>query len=693
MSQETALWLNTMQLIGFTEKRGTAWHYRANLQDVDPVTGHVGNHYDGPIPVEHVRRRLFDWRAVEVVLPDVRTDEGVTVATSTHKAIAHGTTGELFGIFTAGYQPHQYQDRLLADVGTILDTHSTDLGIASAGLLKKGARAYVTVELPDTVSTPQGVEFRPFLVAAGSHDGSLSTTYKAAVQAVVCHATDTEIIDGYWRGKVQDHPTALESRHTDGFEIAVRGVPFTEKVSSEHRYWARQVERVVTPKRQAELGAVSSRVGRNTAPGWVEARELTPVAHEIGTPIDLTERLAPVLDDRISASDLWWLIGYWFGNGHSNSRKGSVSFSVPDHRPELIERIALLVKALGGSGNWAQKQGCRQITLTHHGLATTLSEFKRPGWAQKVLPVWVESISLELQRALVQGYYDADGSVDTTEGCILVSVSLDGLLGLRRILARLGIPSSIRRGSDPVLRSNIQGRQVHAQEQYSIRFWQNVAQLGYTTRFKGQFSHPYIEDGFLWSRVESIRSWEGIVWPITTQTHEYVTAFGLSHNCDNTLAAALSEEGRQIKIKHSRYSNEKVTDIRDALKILHVTSDAFAASVAELCETTVTDTEWYAFLDEYVPVPKDKGPSQSIADKKRSALIRMWTSDARVSPWRGTAFGVVQAGNTWMSHESTVRGVDARAERNMINAITSKSAEHDTLVLSSLHKVLARSRG
>src|SRR3954454_17749444 len=58
MSKETLHHLNTNTLIGNTDARGTAWHYRAEYQ------GTESNHYTGPIPVEDVRRRLFHWEAV-----------------------------------------------------------------------------------------------------------------------------------------------------------------------------------------------------------------------------------------------------------------------------------------------------------------------------------------------------------------------------------------------------------------------------------------------------------------------------------------------------------------------------------------------------------------------------------------------------------------------------------------------------
>lgn len=193
MSRETMQWLNTNTLIGFTDKRGTAWHYRASDQ------GAESNHYAGAIPVADVERRLFNWQAlsvpVSVTLPatiDTMTSIDASgamvrsVALPDRQAIAHSETGDVFGIFKSGYEIHQYREWLLNTVSTLL---SDTLSIGSAGLLKAGALAWVSVEVPDTVRTPEGVEFRPNLLATTSHDGSLSTTYKRVVTNVVCDNT------------------------------------------------------------------------------------------------------------------------------------------------------------------------------------------------------------------------------------------------------------------------------------------------------------------------------------------------------------------------------------------------------------------------------------------------------------------------------------------------------------------------
>ena len=178
MSQETMTWLNENVLVGFTAKRGHAWHYR---QGAD-------NHYVGAIPVEDVENRLFDWQAERWQPQAIKMDENGIESITDHGriAIVRPDTREILGYFTEGYEIHQYDEWLLESVATILDD---ELSIGSAGLLRKGAVAWVQVEVPENIETPEGVVFRPHLLAATSLDGSLSTTYKRTITNVVCDNT------------------------------------------------------------------------------------------------------------------------------------------------------------------------------------------------------------------------------------------------------------------------------------------------------------------------------------------------------------------------------------------------------------------------------------------------------------------------------------------------------------------------
>ncbi len=76
------------------------------------------------------------------------------------QAICRSDDHSVMGIFGPGYIRHQYPEWLLTAVADLLDD---DLAISSAGLLRGGAIAWVEVSMPDTITTPEGVAFRPNL--------------------------------------------------------------------------------------------------------------------------------------------------------------------------------------------------------------------------------------------------------------------------------------------------------------------------------------------------------------------------------------------------------------------------------------------------------------------------------------------------------------------------------------------------
>ena len=185
MSRETFEWLNNYTLIGNTDIRGTAWHHRVDHQGMEP------NHYPLAIPVEDVNRRLFNWEAVEC--PMYYKPNGDYVLIEDRKVIMRSDTHTVMGVFKAGYNPHQYNEWLLENVASILDD---ELGISSAGLLRGGAQAWVEVSVPETITTPEGVEFLANLLATTSFDGSLATTFKRSRQDTVCDNTRDAALAG-----------------------------------------------------------------------------------------------------------------------------------------------------------------------------------------------------------------------------------------------------------------------------------------------------------------------------------------------------------------------------------------------------------------------------------------------------------------------------------------------------------------
>ena len=195
MSRETAEHLNTGVLVGMTDKRGKAWHYRADLQtewfyvteDGRIVEG-VGNHYPGAIPLEDVRGRLFNWEPLTApVYADV---DGKMVAIPNQvRVYPSDDPSHTFWIAKESYQPHEYGDTLGSSLADLLDTPGSELGISSAGLLKNRAVGWVEVSVPDSVTTPEGIEFRPNILATTSLNGTVATTWKRTATMVVCDNT------------------------------------------------------------------------------------------------------------------------------------------------------------------------------------------------------------------------------------------------------------------------------------------------------------------------------------------------------------------------------------------------------------------------------------------------------------------------------------------------------------------------
>lgn len=167
--------------------------------------------------------------------------------------------------------------------------------------------------------------------------------------------------------------------------------------------------------------------------------------------------------------------------------------------------------------------------------------------------------------------------------------------------------------------------------------------------------------------------------------------------CDNTLDIALGEGGASFKLKHTKNSGMRIADAREALSIMHADDAAFEAEIERLTNTVVTDAQLVAFLDAVKPIPAvvetkggGNGRGWTMATNYRDAIVALLNNDARVAPWQGTAFGVLQAVNTYRLHESQVKGdAHSRSERNMLDTLTGKGAEADNSALEALSRVLA----
>jgi hypothetical protein len=352
---------------------------------------------------------------------------------------------------------------------------------------------------------------------------------------IICHAAGTPMLhDGEWV-PVEQHPTFRGFRETESRVIHVWGLPFKEVVTPEHRYWAKWVD-----GRRAKLRSAD----------WCEAQDLDR-RHYIGTPIDMQVEQPPPIavwrrrigergpDGRVTAGstygteyealecfydpEFWWVVGQWWGDGHVAGRY-SVGITMSNAYPELKERLLDYLAKIGRTPTIVDRPGCQQIIWSWADINAWLRTWKK-GPSRKTPPAWVERLPLDLQARLVDGYADADGWRTDVEVRI-TSIHLEGLLVLRRVLARLGHAATIRKGSAPRVEKFPNGVTSMSQQKYDLRWTQRQERYAVT--------RTHIADGYLWSKIRSVEV-GGVekFAPIKTKDSRYITHFGLSHNCDD----------------------------------------------------------------------------------------------------------------------------------------------------------------
>jgi len=158
--------------------------------------------------------------------------------------------------------------------------------------------------------------------------------------------------------------------------------------------------------------------------------------------------------------------------------------------------------------------------------------------------------------------------------------------------------------------------------------------------------------------------------------------------CDNTRHIALGEDSEQIKIRHTANSALRLNNARNALNIVHELEDAFGKEIEQLLSMPFSDQQFEKFLTKLIPV-KDTESKQAItrADNTKAEFLTLWREDDRVSPWRGTAFGVMQAVNTHRQHLRPTRKGNLLVERTMLESLNGKIQTLDAQALKLVNAI------
>lgn len=211
MSLETREWLHNNVKVGFTAKRGAAWWAYDGINSVDDFGNR--NHYPRAIPLNDIFTDLPAFRTpvisapLQVVYEDPdNTGQFITHTDASRQVILRPDNKAVYGVFGDRYVIHQYKEWLIGLASDLLDTSTSDLGIANVVTLRNGAQAAVQFELPENVTTGEGLVLRPSLLIVSSLDGSLATEAKMVVTNVVC--------DNTMRAAFSEKGASAKAKHT-----------------------------------------------------------------------------------------------------------------------------------------------------------------------------------------------------------------------------------------------------------------------------------------------------------------------------------------------------------------------------------------------------------------------------------------------------------------------------------------------
>jgi hypothetical protein len=168
--------------------------------------------------------------------------------------------------------------------------------------------------------------------------------------------------------------------------------------------------------------------------------------------------------EQLLNKDFWRLVGYWLAEGSLSQYKNQrqIIFYLGKHETKIIKDISKLIKETTNRKPYISSKynNVTKIEFSDKSLYMFLKQFRNVPYkvGQKIVPIWVEKLSLESQRELLIGYYLGDN---------FISVSKQLLKSIQRILLRFNI--LIPMFEDNKRKSGfIDGRLCNFQTSYSL---------------------------------------------------------------------------------------------------------------------------------------------------------------------------------------------------------------------------------
>lgn len=146
--------------------------------------------------------------------------------------------------------------------------------------------------------------------------------------------------------------------------------------------------------------------------------------------------------------EFWYVIGLLAGEGYAQNRNGSATIFFTNNDEKLIQKVYEYFRKLDLNPTIRKPHRGKSAKEVYVSSVEFFRLFKHLGIAEnsskKKVPSQIFSARLEDIKAFLQGYFDAEGTVDRARPKItVVSASLELLRGVRHLLLRFGIKSQL----------------------------------------------------------------------------------------------------------------------------------------------------------------------------------------------------------------------------------------------------------
>ena len=248
-----------------------------------------------------------------------------------------------------------------------------------------------------------------------------------------------------------------------------------------------------------------------------------------------------VKSDLLLDSDFWRLVGYWVAEGSlvRGRRKinNSVCFSFGNKDGELIADAVNILKKYGFNPTITDNKDNSFTLFCASYQLVLFFEMFGVGAKNKKIPEWMSSLPIEYIQQFIKGYWLRDGCI-ARNYARFVSISVELLTGIQRLLLQIGIVSSIYKYKIPIKfciiktgsgkERRIKGKHNPyelrvARKDINAKLWKiGFADIAYTEKTVNK-----IKDGYLYVKILDIleKDYIGDVYDITTPTHDFLLGF------------------------------------------------------------------------------------------------------------------------------------------------------------------------